>query len=258
MHFAAFACVGESVAEPLAYYDNNLAGSISLLSAMQAAGVKRVVFSSTCATYGQPETMPITEDTPQQPINPYGWSKLFTERALADYGACTPDFGYAVLRYFNVAGCALDGSLGEDHDPETHLIPAALQVALGKREKLVVQGTDYPTPDGSCIRDYLHVEDLVAAHVMAMQALSGGSRLVYNLGTGRGQSVREILQTAVRVTGRPIPVELGPRRPGDPAALVADPARIQRELGWRARMDIAAVVESAWRWMQGHPDGYRA
>lgn len=259
MHFAAFAYVGESVTEPLAYYDNNLAGSISLLRAMQAAGVKRLVFSSTCATYGQPETMPITEVAVQQPINPYGFSKLFTERALADHGACTPDFGHAVLRYFNVAGCALDGSLGEDHRPETHLIPAALQVALGRREKLLVFGTDYPTPDGSAVRDYLHVEDLVDAHVGVMQALGDGSRLVYNLGTGRGHSVREIIDAAARVTGRPIAVELGARRPGDPAELVADPSKIRRELGWQPRItDIGTMVESAWRWMRSHPEGYGA
>jgi UDP-glucose 4-epimerase len=259
MHFAAFASVGESVTAPLAYYDNNLGGSISLLRAMHAAGVRRLVFSSTCATYGRPETMPITEEAPQEPINPYGFSKLFTERALADYGACTPGFGHAVLRYFNVAGCALDGSLGEDHDPETHLIPTVLLVALGKRDKLVVFGSDYPTPDGTCIRDYLHVEDLVGAHVAVMQALGDGSRLVYNLGTGRGHSVREIVDAAARVTGRPIAVEVGARRPGDPPELVADPSKIRRELGWQARItDVGTMVESAWRWMQRHPNGYRA
>ena len=186
MHFAALAYVGESVQKPLLYYDNNTGGSLSLLRAMQAAGVNRLVFSSTCATYGQPEKMPITEDLPQNPINPYGWSKLFFERILRDYSAMNPDFAFAALRYFNVAGSAADGSIGEDHEPETHLIPVLLLTALGKRDGATIFGDDYDTPDGTCIRDYVHVEDLVDAHTVVMEALQPGDTRFYNLGIGKG------------------------------------------------------------------------
>lgn len=258
MHFAAFAYVGESVNEPLTYYDNNTVGTLSMLVAVERAKIDRFVFSSTCATYGEPEKMPIREDTPQRPINPYGWSKLCSEFMLRDYAAKTPSFSYAALRYFNVAGCAEDGSLGEDHDPETHLIPVILQAALGKREKLIIHGDDYPTPDGTCIRDYVHVEDLIDAHVHVMQALRPGQPAIYNLGIGRGYSVKEIVEAARAVLGRPFAVEVGPRRPGDPPALYADPSKIERELGWKAaRRDIAATIESAWRWFSEHPSGYR-
>ena len=257
MHFAALAYVGESVGEPLKYYDNNTGGTLSILKASQRAQVRRLVFSSTCATYGEPSEVPIREETAQLPVNPYGWSKLFSEYMLRDYAAQSPDFAYAALRYFNVAGSAADGTVGEDHDPETHLIPVILQAMLGKREKLTIFGEDYATPDGTCIRDYIHVDDLVDAHVRVMEALAPGDRRIYNLGTGRGHSVMEILEAVRRVVDRPLCVESGPRRPGDPPALFADASKIGRELGWRAqRTDIAQTILSAWRWMSAHPDGY--
>ncbi len=257
MHFAALAYVAESVAQPLSYYANNTAGTISLLQAMHQAGVRRMVFSSTCATYGEPEKVPIVETMPQRPINPYGWSKWCIEQVLRDYAAAEPRFGFVSLRYFNVAGCAADGSLGEDHDPETHLIPVILQAALGRRDKVVVFGTDYPTPDGTCIRDYIHVDDLVDAHLAAMDALGPGQQRFYNLGIGRGYSVREVIQAACEVTGRKIPVEYGPRRPGDPAILYADASKIQAELGWKPRYtEIRDIVATAWNWFRTHPFGY--
>ncbi len=264
MHFAALAYVGESVTEPLSYYHNNTAGTVSLLRAMQEAGVNRLVFSSTCATYGEPQATPIVETMPQQPINPYGWSKWCVERVLKDYGAAEEDFAFVALRYFNVAGCAADGSLGEDHDPETHLIPRVLMTALGKLDEITVFGTDYPTPDGTCIRDYVHVEDLCAAHIVAMDALRPGDGRFYNLGIGKGYSVKEVLESARRVTGREIPVSYGPRRqcahgkPCDPAVLFADAGKIRDELGWSARYtDIEGIIATAWNWFEGHPNGYR-
>ena len=257
MHFAALAYVGESVTEPLTYYRNNTAGTISLLEAMDSAGVRRMVFSSTCATYGEPATVPIVETMPQEPINPYGWSKLFVERVLKDYAAANDQFAFTALRYFNVAGTAADGSLGEDHDPETHLIPVLLQTALGKREKVTVFGTDYPTTDGTCIRDYVHVEDLCAAHIVAMKTLEPGDTRFYNLGIGKGYSVREVLDAASRVTGREIAVEYGDRRPGDPPVLFANADKIRQELGWKARYaEIDEIVGTAWNWFEKHPDGY--
>jgi len=257
MHFAALAYVGESVTQPLDYYHNNTSGTVSLLKAMNQCGVRRMVFSSTCATYGEPERVPMVETLPQQPINPYGWSKLFVERVLRDYAAANRDFGFVALRYFNVAGSAADGSLGEDHRPETHLIPLVLQAAAGRRDKLTVFGTDYPTPDGTCIRDYIHVEDLCAAHIVAMQALQDGDARFYNLGIGRGYSVNEVIRSAGRVTGRKVPVQYGPRRPGDPAQLFADPSKIRQELGWSARYtEIDEIVATAWRWIEKHPQGY--
>lgn len=257
MHFAALAYVGESVTQPLSYYANNTAGAISLLRAMDETGVRRLVFSSTCATYGEPENVPIVETTPQRPINPYGWSKWCVEQVLRDYAAAEARFGFVSLRYFNVAGCAADGSLGEDHDPETHLIPVVLQAALGRRDKVVVFGTDYPTPDGTCIRDYIHVDDLVDAHLVAMEALAPGQKRFYNLGIGRGYSVREVIEAACEVTGRQIPVEYGPRRPGDPAILYADASRIRAELGWNPRYtEIRDIVQTAWNWFHAHPYGY--
>lgn len=257
MHFAALAYVGESVTEPLKYYDNNTAGTVSLIQAMHEAGVKRMVFSSTCATYGEPTEVPIVETEKQRPINPYGWSKLFIEQVLKDYAAAHADFGFAALRYFNVAGCASDGSIGEDHDPETHLIPVVLQVALGQRDQVKIFGDDYGTPDGTCIRDYIHVEDLVDAHIAVMNGLVPGDQRVYNLGIGEGKSVREIIEAARKVTGHPIPAEAAPRRAGDPPMLYANPDKIKNELGWRARItDIETIVETAWRWFQTHPTGY--
>jgi UDP-glucose 4-epimerase len=256
MHFAAFAYVGESVTEPLLYFDNNTVGTLSVLRAVTAARVERMVFSSTCATYGQPDSMPIHEGTPQQPINPYGASKLFSERMLQDLAVANPSFRCAALRYFNVAGSASDGSVGEDHEPETHLIPVILQAALGKRDKVVVFGDDYPTPDGSCIRDYIHVEDLVDAHAVVAKNLKPGFN-VYNLGIGRGYSVKEILAAARDVLDRPFTVEVGPRRPGDPPSLYADASKIKNELGWSAKhTDIREIIRTAWNWFRAHPDGY--
>jgi len=257
MHFAAYAYVGESVGEPLLYYENNTLGTLSLLRAVARSDCRRFVFSSTCSTYGSPDTLPIHEEVPQKPINPYGASKLFSERMLRDLCGVLPDFSCAILRYFNVAGCASDGTLGEHHDPETHLIPVILQAALGQREKVVVFGDDYETADGTCIRDYIHVEDLVRAHVLVMEALRPGDQRVYNLGIGRGHSVKEILDAARIVVGRPFRVEVGPRRPGDPPILYSDPSRIRTELEWRAEhTDMGALIESAWRWFSLHPRGY--
>jgi UDP-glucose-4-epimerase GalE len=259
MHFAALAYVNESVSDPLAYYENNTAGAVSLLKAMQQSGVRRLVFSSTCATYGEPAETPIVETMSQEPINPYGWSKWCVERILQDCAHADPQFGFVSLRYFNVAGSAADGSLGEDHDPETHLIPLLLLTALGRRPKITVFGTDYPTPDGTCIRDYIHVDDLCLAHILAMEALQPGDVRFYNLGIGRGYSVSEVYESAKRVTGVDIPVEYGARRAGDPAVLFADSQKIQRDLGWSPRYtEIDQIVATAWNWFKAHPDGYQS
>ena len=256
VHFAALAYVGESVSDPAKYYRNNVVGTLSLLDAMRASGVRRIVFSSTCATYGVPERVPIGEDHPQSPVNPYGFTKLAIERALADF-CHAYDFGYAALRYFNAAGAAGDGSIGEDHDPETHLIPIALQVALGQRESLKIFGDDYPTPDGTCIRDYVHVDDLAAAHLAALEMLEPGSEIKLNLGTGRGASVREVITTCQAVTGREIPTEVGPRRAGDPPELVAVATRAHKVLKWEPKYtSLKSIVESAWAWHRAHPRGY--
>jgi len=257
MHFAAYAYVGESVEKPLMYFENNTGGTLSLLSAISQSECRKLVFSSTCATYGEPTVMPITESTSQEPINPYGASKLFSERMILDLRAVLPGFACALLRYFNVAGVASDGSLGEHHEPEMHLIPVILQAALGQREKVVVFGDDYATADGTCVRDYVHVEDLVEAHVAVMQALKPGDERIYNLGIGQGFSVKQIIDAARRVIDRPFEVEIGPRRPGDPPELYADPSKITNELGWQAiRTDIAKTIESAWRWFRDHPHRY--
>ncbi len=257
MHFAALAYVGESVGDPLTYYDNNTAGTVSLLRAMDRAKVRRLVFSSTCATYGEPASMPIVETMPQSPINPYGWSKLFVERVLIDYAAANKDFAFAALRYFNVAGSASDGSIGEDHEPETHIIPVLLNVALGKVEKVTIFGDDYDTPDGTCIRDYIHVEDLADAHAVVMEALKDGEQRFYNLGIGQGRSVKELIDAAREVTGCKIPADLGPRRAGDPPMLYANADKINNELGWSASItDIKQTIETAWRWFEANPDGY--
>jgi len=263
MHFAALAYVGESVTQPLRYYDNNSGGSLSLLNAMDAAGVNRLVFSSTCATYGEPpaDQVPIRETCPQWPINPYGWSKLVTERAMIDHAAAREGFAFAALRYFNVAGSAGDGSIGEDHEPETHIIPVALQVALGQREHFTIFGDDYDTPDGTCIRDYIHVEDLIDAHVTALGALDPSTpdrkQMFFNLGTGSGMSVKQIVDAVRGVTGHKVPVVLGPRRPGDPPMLYAEPSKIREQLGWSARRtEVRQMVEDAWKWFKAHPEGY--
>ncbi len=257
LHFAAYAYVGESTESPLLYYDNNVANTIGVLRCMQEAGVRRFVFSGTCATYGNPERVPIAEDAPQSPVSPYGWTKLMVEQILRDHAASDPAFSFASLRYFNACGCAMDGSLGEDHEPETHLIPSVLQAILGLRDELVVFGTDYPTPDGTNVRDYIHVDDLADAHVAAMTRLEPGSAMFCNLGTGSGFSVREILAAAEKVTGRKVPVRFGPRRAGDAVALFADPARARALLGWEAKhRDPETIIASVWRWMQQHPHGY--
>ncbi len=261
MHFAAYALVGESVDEPITYHRNNMSEVVELVDACIEADVKRFVFSSTCATYGEPEQVPIRETEPQRPINPYGVSKLHVEHLLDDVTTAAQragkEFSFAALRYFNVAGADADGVLGEDHDPETHLIPVVLQCCLGQREHVTIFGTDYATPDGTCIRDYIHVEDLVDAHVKVMRCLVPGDRRKYNLGTGEGLSVRQIIESVERVTGQKLKVIEGERRPGDPAQLYADPTRIRDELGWSASItDPDAIVASAWKWFQKHPRGY--
>ena len=256
MHFAAFAYVGVSVREPAKYYHNNVVGTLALLDAMRAADVRRIVFSSTCATYGIPTKVPISEDHPQQPINPYGFTKLAIERALADYSHAY-GIGYAALRYFNASGAAADGTIGEDHDPETHLIPLVLQVALGQRADVDIFGTDYPTPDGTCIRDYIHVDDLATAHLLALEKLDDRTALKLNLGTGRGASVQEVVDLCRGVTGHKIPTRAVARREGDPPELVADPSAAKRMLGWEAKhQEMRGIIESAWRWHSVHPHGY--
>jgi UDP-glucose-4-epimerase GalE len=249
MHFAAFAYVGESVQDPALYYRNNVGGTLELLEAMQRAGVGALVFSSTCATYGIPERMPIDEDTPQRPINPYGSTKLVIERVLADFDAA---YGLrsVSLRYFNAAGCDPDGETGEIHDPETHIIPRVLMAATGELPQVDIFGTDYPTPDGTCLRDYVHVADLARGHVQALEYLQrGGATTAINLGTGRAFSVREVIAAAEQVTGRRIPVREAARRAGDPPVLVADARRARATLGFAPRFtEIAPIVETAWRW----------
>lgn len=263
IHFAALAAVGESVQHPMLYYRNNVAGMVSLLEACGSAGVPRLVFSSSCATYGQPpeDMIPIPEHCPKAPISPYGRTKLMGEHLLADFshgmGLAGRPFGYAALRYFNVAGADLEGELGEDHSPETHLIPVVLQAAMGRRDGVDIFGVDYPTPDGTCIRDYVHVDDLVDAHVAVLGALKPGDGLAFNLGIGQGFSVRQVIRAACAVTRTEIPVREGPRRPGDPPRLFADPSAIKNTLGWSARTtDLHRIIESAWAWFQAHPNGY--
>lgn len=256
IHFAADAAVGESVVDPAKYYHNNLLNSLNLLERVRRNGITRFVFSSTCATYGIPRDVPITEETPQAPINPYGNTKLAFEKMLADY-APAYGIGYAALRYFNASGAAADGSIGEDHTPETHLIPLVLQVALGQRPHISIFGTDYPTPDGTCVRDYIHVEDLASAHRLAIEKVQPGQGMTFNVGIGRGYSVREVIQTAEVVTGKTIPIQEGPRRPGDPPALVASSEKIQRELSWKPHYtELQPIVETAWNWHLRHPKGY--
>lgn len=258
-HFAARCYVGESVREPAAYYRNNVLGTMNLLDAMVRHGVRRMVFSSTCATYGVPSRMPIDEAAPQAPVNPYGATKLACEGMLASYARA---YGLQAvsLRYFNAAGADPEGRLGEDHRPETHLIPLVIGAALGTRAPVTVFGEDYETPDGTCVRDYVHVSDLAEAHVLALEAMRGGrdgAVAAYNLGNEQGTSVREVLAAVERVAGRRVPWRSGDRRPGDPPVLVASAARIARELGWRPRFrDIVSIVETAWRWHENHPEGY--
>jgi UDP-glucose 4-epimerase len=256
MHFAGAAYVGVSVQDPEYYYRNNVAGSLSVLNAMRQAGVKRMLFSSTCATYGLSPRVPMGEDAPQDPASPYARTKLAVEWMIRDF-AHAYGLGFTLLRYFNAAGASADGRHGEDHDPETHLIPLVLQAAAGVRERISVFGTDYPTPDGTCIRDYVHVEDLARAHRLAIEATSPGTAEVFNVGTGTGHSVLEVLRACEEVAGRKVPFETAPRRPGDPPALVASPARLRDRLGWTPRFaSLRAVVETAWRWHSTHPRGY--
>ena len=256
MHFAAFALVNESVNDPALYYQNNVVATLSLLEAIRLADVKKFVFSSTTATYGEPDQVPISEDTPQRPINPYGFTKLVIEQALADYAEAY-GMGYAALRYFNAAGAHPDGTIGEDHEPETHLIPIVLQVALGQRDSITIFGNDYQTSDGTCVRDYVHVNDLADAHLKALDKIRPSTGICLNLGTGRGTSVREIIDACREVTGHAIPEKIGQRREGDPSELVADASRAQDQLGWKPQyVDVRSIVETAWRWHQLHPNGY--
>ena len=249
IHFAACAAVGESMRDPGKYFANNTVGSQHLLDALIAHGVRDIVFSSTCATYGEPERMPITEDTPQQPVNPYGRSKLMVEQMLHWYGQIH-GLRWAALRYFNVAGCDPDAEIGEDHDPETHLIPLAIWAAQGRRPQLSVFGTDYPTPDGTAVRDYIPVWDLVGAHLCALDYLrDGGAPLCTNLGTGTGHSVRQVIDAVAEVSGLAVPHEDTDRRPGDPPELVADARRVTEVLGWRPQLsDLPTMVRHAWSW----------
>jgi UDP-glucose 4-epimerase len=251
IHFAAYAYVGESVSDPAKYYRNNVVGTLTLLEAMVAANVKKFVFSSTCATYGVPIAVPIAEDHPQAPINPYGATKLMVERILADFDEAH-EFKSVCFRYFNAAGADPDGLLGEDHNPETHLIPLVLQTALGIRESIAVFGTDYPTPDGTCIRDYIHVTDLATAHVLGLEyLLQGNNSDIFNLGNGSGFSVKEVIEAAKTVTGQKIMVVERDRRPGDPPALVGSSEKAQRVLGWRSQYaDIHQILTHAWSWHQ--------
>lgn len=256
MHFAAFALVGESVVDPAKYYLNNVCATIEVLEAMRAANVMKLVFSSTTATYGTPEKMPIAESTPQKPINPYGFSKLVIERAMDDYAAAYGLAG-AALRYFNAAGAAMGGDIGEDHRQESHLIPIVLQVANGQRKAITIFGNDYPTPDGTCIRDYIHVDDLASAHELALHKIEPGKVLKLNLGTGKGYSVRQVIDACRKVTGHAIPEEIGARRPGDPPELVADSTLARKVLGWQPQFEsVDKIVESAWKWHKTHPKGY--
>jgi UDP-glucose 4-epimerase len=257
MHFAAYCYVGESVTDPMKYYFNNVVATLHLLQAMRDAGVRRFIFSSTCATFGVPPTLPIHENLPQAPINPYGQTKLDIEQVLKAL-AVAHGLSFAVFRYFNAAGAAEDGSIGEDHAPETHLIPLAIDVATGRRPHLQLFGTDYPTPDGTCLRDYVHVDDLSRAHIAACTRLDApGTQLFYNLGTGRPTSNREVIAAVEEITGRPVRVVESPRRAGDPPALFADSAKARRELGWTVKFpDIKSIVATAWKWHQAHPAGF--
>ena len=257
MHFAAFAYVGESVTEPRKYYDNNFVATLRLLEAMLDNGVKKFVFSSTCATYGEPLSLPIVETLPQAPINPYGQTKLDVENCLKSF-AHAYGLSFAAFRYFNAAGAAEDGTIGEDHQPETHLIPLVVDAATGRRDHIKIFGTDYDTPDGTCLRDYVHVDDLSRAHIAAFEKLEiSGASHFYNLGTGRPSSVRDIIDAVEAVTGLRVPVIEHDRRAGDPPALYADSSKAQNELGWEIKFsEVKDIIETAWRWHQARPDGF--
>jgi len=257
IHFAAYSLVPESVKNPVKYYDNNVAGTLQLLKAMIRHNVKSIVFSSTASAYGEPEFIPVTETAQERPVNPYGESKLAVERMLKWFDGAY-GLKHVILRYFNVAGAHESAKIGEDHDPETHLIPMILQTALGKRESFDLYGDDYPTPDGTCIRDYIHAMDLADAHILALEKLEKDPvSALYNLGSGSGFSNKEILETAKKITGIDIPVRFAPRRPGDPPVLVASSDKIKRELGWNpTRTHIDNIIRTAWAWHSAHPDGF--
>lgn len=258
IHFAADSLVGESVTEPLKYYNNNVVSTLRLLSKMKECGVKKIVFSSTAATYGEPESIPIVETDKTVPTNPYGETKLTVEKALK-WSDNAYGIKYVSLRYFNAAGAHISGKIGEDHTPESHLIPIILQAALGKREYIQIFGDDYETPDGSCIRDYIHVTDLAQAHILALGKLrNGGDSSIYNLGNGKGFSVKEVVNLARKVTGVDIKEVMGSRRAGDPAVLVASSEKIQKELNWKPKYnELSTIIETAWNWHKNHPDGYQ-
>lgn len=255
--FAAFSLVGESMTEPLKYFNNNVYGTISLLEAMRDYNVKYIVFSSTAATYGEPEVVPIAENSKTVPTNAYGESKLLVEKILR---WCDHAYGikYTTLRYFNAAGAHISGKIGEDHSPETHLIPIILDVALGNREKIMMFGDDYDTKDGTCVRDYIHVSDLASAHSLALKRLmNGGDSAIYNLGNGTGFTVKEMVEIARKVTGHPIPAEVAERRAGDPAVLIASSEKAMKELGWKPKYaDVETIISTAWNWHKNHPNGY--
>ncbi len=256
MHFAAFIEVAESVKAPLKYYRNNLCNTQNLLAAMETAGVRKFVFSSTAAVYGIPREIPITEDSPKEPINPYGQTKWAVER-MCHYQSRAGKLRYASLRYFNACGAGHNATLGEDHRPESHLIPLIIQAAMGKRPEIKIFGTDYDTPDGTCIRDYIHIDDLCRAHLLALDKLQTSSELVYNLGNGKGYSVRQVIETVRKVSGRNFKVVEAQRRPGDPPVLTSDAAKAKRELGWETeKPQLEQMVASAWQWHSEHPTGY--
>jgi UDP-glucose 4-epimerase len=257
MHFAACIEVGESVRDPLKYYRNNVSNTQNLLSAMEAAGVEKFVFSSTAAVYGMPERVPVTEEAPKQPINPYGETKLAVEH-MCHYQSEAGKLRFAAFRYFNACGAGHDGLLGEDHRPESHLIPLTIQAAMGKRPDIKIYGTNYPTPDGTCIRDYIHIDDLCRAHLLALDRLDACAEMLYNLGNGQGYSVRQVIETVRRVSGRSFEVIEGPPRPGDAPVLTSDATKARNELGWRTeKPDLEDMVATAWKWHTEHPNGYQ-
>ncbi len=256
MHFAAFIEVAESIEQPLKYYQNNLCNTWAVLSAMEAAGVEKFVFSSTAAVYGMPEKVPITEDSHKEPINTYGETKWASER-MCHWQSQAGKLRYAALRYFNAAGAGFDNSLGEDHRPESHLIPLVIAAAMGKRDNIKIFGTDYQTPDGTCIRDYIHIEDLCSAHLLALEKLNQSKELYFNLGNGRGFSVRQVIDTVKKVSGKDFKVVQTERRPGDPAVLTSDASKAKKELGWQTKYpELERIVETAWLWHNKFPDGY--
>jgi len=256
MHFAAFIEVGESVQVPLKYYHNNVYCTQILLSAMEAVGVDKFVFSSTAAVYGIPKQVPLTEDSPKQPINPYGETKWAAER-MCHYQSRAGKLRYATLRYFNACGAGANGTLGEDHRPESHLIPLIIKAAMGKNSEVQIYGTDYPTPDGTCIRDYIHIEDLCRAHLLALEKLNHNSELIYNLGNGQGYSVKEVIETVKKVSGKDFKVVEAGRRPGDPPVLTSDATKAGTELGWKTQFpELEIIIATAWQWHNEHPDGY--